>query len=188
MAVDGDKPAAPEMRVVSNNPNPQPTRVPDCSQSTARFEVDSQLASLACNLMRISRGAGQPHRLVSDCINVVAAFRSYYDAFGHFPDVDLLRKTVSFLPEREGWQEGHEEIYAIEQMTSGALQVAASRIGGHRLQERAGEKELLDGVRSYERYREEEQAKYAAKFPATIKLRATAKTKVKKKSIKARDK
>jgi hypothetical protein len=122
-------------------------------------DAGSALATLAANLMRISRGAGKPADVAVQAAEVVIIVREYEALTGHGVPVGAVSDALSVRPAYE-WtmqfpDDERERIRATEQMIAGALQVAASRLVGQKTQERAGDDELYRGVSRLRELQEE---------------------------------
>lgn len=113
-------------------------------------KVEPALQNLAANLMRVARGAGDPHRLVWQMTMAIAAFDNYAAEKGHSPSADTLHRLLS-IPRPSRPAADHDERVLdsrIDAVVSGALQVAASRLLGQASQEAAGTKEILNAARA----------------------------------------
>ncbi|WP_145925960.1 hypothetical protein [Shinella sp. HZN7] len=127
-----------------------------------RAEVDLQwpLKELAANLIRVVRGAGKPYELGRQCADVVKAYHDYRDRVGEWPSSYSVGEILSIRhrENRAATDRAMEWEDAVQQMIAGGLQAAASQLLGQLTQERAGEREIFDGLRIIERQREENRA------------------------------
>ena len=108
---------------------------------------------MSANLLRVIRGAGRPESIVHDAQNTVdtftdAALASPNRAYPAYAAGNALRDAVQL-----DQQFNKPKDDAIECIVRGALQIAASRLVGQRTQERAGMRELLDGIRELNKCR-----------------------------------
>lgn len=110
-----------------------------------------EMAAIAfANIMRVARGAGKPHRLVHDAVDMVGAFNAYFELAGHYPGEHVAYEIRHLLWARScdrEWSDG------IDEMSRGALQVVASRLIGQLTQETRGEHELISGLTVIEKIR-----------------------------------
>jgi hypothetical protein len=171
--MEDEKKPGSHLRLAAHNPQMSRERV------FAEQGVRRALKELAANLMRVSRGAGKPYAIAEQCVDVVTSFRAYHEAFGSWPaDHDVAAILDSSSPQSRDFSLPHDERqFTIDLMVSGALRLAAARLLSQKLQESHGEKELLEGVRAYEREREERRQKWQAQFAAqNAKLRVRLET------------
>lgn len=149
------------VRLVANNTEA------DIARDRATAAVSWKLRNLTANLLRVVRGAGKPHEIAEQAGELVLAVAAYQKAFGHWPPSWELSEMLSIDQPQEGLArlEGHEwsRAHAEHTIVRGALQIAASRLIGQSTQERAGESEMLDGVRSLEAAREEMRREFASR-------------------------
>lgn len=132
-------------------------------QDRARGQIRRPLRELAANVIRVVRGAGRSYEIAEQCVAVIEAYRNYFDKVGSWPtaweidqalDIERRYETTSY---DDAWK--HE--MARETILRGSLQVAASRLVGQNTQERRGQSELMEGVNSIVRIREEERMRFA---------------------------
>jgi hypothetical protein len=137
-------------------------------KSWARHEIEWPLRELAANIMRVSRGAGDPIKVMLQCLAVVEGARSYHDKCGDWPDATDVTDALDFHdPRLRDYTRTYDERRSsIEDIVEGALRLAAGRIVGQKLQEDHGEKDLLAAIRRLEEYRAEQKAKWAAEAKA----------------------
>lgn len=121
------------MDLVSNN---APREI---EASRAEEEARFLLRQLTANLMRVTRGSGNPWLILDHVLELANAATRYYELTNRWPDLgDVLSvddpRCVN--PERP-------ENHATDAMLRGALQMVASRLLGQKAQEAAGSSELL---------------------------------------------
>ena len=158
---DDDIPKENPVRPVASNAEA------DRARDWATSDVSRTLRALTANLLRAVRGAGKPHEIAEQAGEFVQAVVAYQKAFGHWPPSWEMSKMLSSGQPQEmlARLEGHEwsRAHAEQTIVRGALQVTASRLIGQSTQERAGENEMLDGVRSLEAAREEMHREFASR-------------------------
>lgn len=135
------------MRVVAENSEV------DMAKRQARDDLEWPMVQLAANMLRVVRGAGEPQSLPRQMVSVIKAVSAYHDVFGFYPSADELSAPINvrLMLERrdtDGWSGG------VDKIVQGALQVAASQIVGQATQESLGEREIMDGMRRIEVWRE----------------------------------
>lgn len=137
-------------------------------KARARYEIDWPLRKLAANIMRVSRGAGEPYSVIQQCIEVVKGAQAFCDKCGDWPDDNEVREALDFHDPRlrDYTRQYDERSSAIEDIVEGALRLAAARLLRQDLQERHGEKDLLEGIRRLEHYHAEIRAKWEAERKA----------------------
>ena len=122
---------------------------PEIVEHAALRRINSRLAELTANLMRVARGAGKPYELEKQTGALFEAFERYRGAVGHgVPSDDLAcrLRVRKDLFDRELSDRDYELDAADEAMVAGALQVAASRLAGQRTQERRGESDMHEAA------------------------------------------
>jgi hypothetical protein len=134
-------PPSGPMRVVSEN---SPA---DLAKNAAMQKVDRSLRELAANLMRVARGSGNAREMPQQAQDFIDAVVAYQDAAGRDPPpgamAEVLRVSIE-LEARQHWSDARTHMYHAEHdVLRGALQLAASRLLGQRLQDRAGESLML---------------------------------------------
>lgn len=176
----------PKLRVVAANSQSQ------IETEYARDRLDYSLRNLAANVIRIVRGAGKSHELLSQCMDVIEAAEEYHSAASHLPTARELEAMLSITRPREDgdyfWRQRQD---AVEQMISGSLRVAAGRLLQQSLQEDHGDKQLNDGFRYLEqlhaeRRKEREDVERAARAAARAKPRSKSKAKNSRPTTKAK--
>ena len=132
-------------------------------QEWARGQLRRPLRELAANIIRVVRGAGRSYEIAEQCVAVIEAHRNYFDKVGSWPtawEVDQalgIERRYETTSYDDAWK--HE--MARETILRGALQVAASRLVGQNTQEHRGRSELMEGVNSIVRIREEDRMRFA---------------------------
>jgi hypothetical protein len=141
----------PPFRVVSEQSEA------DIAKSRSRDGLDYPLRALAANIIRIVRGAGQPHYLIHHLAEVRKAFDAYQVAHGHVPPGHEVQSVLSYKDEWDRAYPGiasgraddldYELEHADRQMVRGALQLVASLlIDETHLQQDHGEQQLHRGA------------------------------------------
>ena len=172
-----DEPDPPKPRVVVENDGAA------FRANWAKRGIHFPLRDLAANLMRITRGAGKPHDVGSQCSAVLEAFTKYRKEVGSWPSnyeileaLELDRPSDSLGDEALEWETG------IRTMVHGSLQIAASQLLGQKPQKAAGEHELFEGLRPIEERRARNRQQYLAVTSAPVR-RARRKSQTKKPSL-----
>ncbi|TIQ35967.1 MAG: hypothetical protein E5X48_11115 [Mesorhizobium sp.] len=171
MADDGEK--RPHIRLAAENDRKS------VDKARARYEIEWPLRRLAANIMRVSRGAGEPYSVIQQCIDVVKGAQAFCDKCGDWPDDNEVREALDFHdPRLRDYTKPHDErSSAIEDIVEGALRLAAGRLLRQDLQERHGEKDLLEGIRRLDHYHAEIRAKWEAERRARAPSRTAPKRK-----------
>lgn len=117
------------------------------------------LRELTANLLRIVRGAGKPHDIVTHLDAVVETIARYRDIVGRWPLPDQISEALSIERDEE-WQQRLmgprlDRFYAEQQIIRGVLQHVAGRLLGQTTHQSVGENELYDGIRALEEARKE---------------------------------
>ena len=116
------------------------------------------LQDTTSNLMRIVRGAGNPHMLIQQLQRLLGAFEQYREVAGPIP-ADRISAILSMERERDPRDNVNDfelaQIEAEQQVIRGALQFAASRLVGQLTHQAKGKEEMYDGIREIERVRAE---------------------------------
>jgi hypothetical protein len=151
----------------------------------AKRKLDHALVELAANLMRVVRGAGRPEAIVDNCACVVTAALSYQDVTKRYPSPNDIASSLRLehepITDYESFWGGKQ--FAIRDMISGSLQVAASTLIGQRLQIDQGEKEMDRAFREMERLLEDlRQKRDEEAKAAVIKPKPASRKKPKPKS------
>ena len=141
-------------------------------------EATSALVELTANLMRITRGAGNPSRLLAQTLSFLEPAAAYYR---DHPDAALdfeLTKALRSVFE-EGAPPSQSEEAALRKdaenlMLLGALQIIASRLLGQKAQERAGETQMSQGYRELRELRDEMRRRARAQLTAHGRGQAAA--------------
>ena len=157
-----DESDRPKLTVVADNPRPKR------DERMVQQFFDNALLQLAANIIRVARGAGKPHEIILQCNEVVKTAIDFRDKTGDMPAnysvSNTLRLREEELTEYESFNS--QRRLAMEQMMSGALQVAASRMLGQRLQVDQGEKEMQSAYRDLENLYEERRKQREAELRA----------------------
>jgi hypothetical protein len=107
--------------------------------------VRRALRDLTANLLRVTRGAGQPGLIGRQAITLLDALAECQRETGFLPDLGgFLTEPVMRLD-----FDSSDRRVAQTEIIGGALQIAASRLLGQLTQERRGEQELRDGLRRW---------------------------------------
>jgi hypothetical protein len=143
----------------------------------ARSEFSWAIRDCAANVLRIIRGAGKPYELMRQMQKSLSAAVAFQEVHGYWPqdvianDLRLEDETENYRARvREGtleqstfdrWSEDgtFERMDAKHTVYRAALQIVASQLIGQNVQETAGDREFHDGLRAYERTREERRAR-----------------------------
>lgn len=126
------------------------------AKEDAKDDFDRAIRALAINILRITRGAGKPYDVGHQVGTLAEAMRAHWDAFSYWPDEADFQRALSYEDEREAeYGPRQQRADALETIMRGSLQVVASRLAGQQMQIRAGEAELLDGLREYDIWRSE---------------------------------
>lgn len=132
-------------------------------------KVGGRLRDLTANLLRVTHGAGMPRRIVGQTSAVLGAMIEYREAVGRFPanelasELDIDNDNDAGLPKRSGAEHSIEK-NARQAILRGAMQVVASRLLGQRMQEVAGDREMLDGIRDLKKAREHRRKRRRAEL------------------------
>lgn len=132
-------------------------------QEWARGQIRRPLRELAANVIRVVRGAGRSYEIAEQCVAVIEAYRTYFDKVGSWPTAWEVDQALAIAREWEAqvYDDAWERDVAREGIVRGALQVAASRLVGQNTQENRGRSELMEGVNSIIRIREEAKMRLA---------------------------
>jgi len=139
------------MKVVSENSEAELAR------REATLKMRWVLRELAANLMRITRGAGEPWevgRQTQELVNTLVAHR---EACGHMPGSEEIAAALAI--EERNWAQGvsdaaSEMLDAGDTIVRGCLQIAASHLLGQNTQLAAARDEMHEGIRYLEEIRE----------------------------------
>jgi hypothetical protein len=170
----------PKLKIVSSQ-----NEVPDTNHARDRclWHVEYYTRELAANMIRVIRGAGRPHLLLDQLLEL-------HNAIADAPPGLTVGEVVEAILEALG--DGlktprgpfADEVEAIQ---AGALRSVAGRIVRQPLQEAAGDRDLWDAFYQLERAREESRKKYLAaqnSLPKARKARAALARKIVAKSPK----
>lgn len=117
--------------------------------------VEDTLRALTTNLMRISRGAGEPYNLGRQLTECVSALRRYAQERGELPSNSQFQAMLDF---RRTSKDQAPQERATTDIIRASLRVAAAELQGNRLQRDAGERDLYQAIR----WLNEERAERAA--------------------------
>jgi hypothetical protein len=124
----------------------------------ARTELAWETREMTANLLRVIRGAGKPHLLPQQIINLGGAILEIHKEVRAWAIWSAMEDTLqSAAPDRYGEPEHDAHIGTIAR---GSLQFLASRLVYQQAQRAAGEREIAEGIRELERYREEQRANF----------------------------
>lgn len=157
------------MKVVATN------SAADLAREHAMLDVQSALAELAANLLRVIRGAGKPYMLPRNAADFLKAVVAYNEITGPIPFegrvLDALDIGYDLDARLEMSPDNQERTLAEEQIVQGALQIAASQILGQKTQERAGSSEMHAGIRDLEALRRRQRLAREAELQPKKPLR-----------------
>jgi hypothetical protein len=141
----------------------------------AQSDFSWAIRDCAANMLRIIRGAGKPHELMRQMQKALNASEKFREVHGYWPQ-DVIANALCLEDEfekhrarvHEGtldqgaldrwWKDGtFERMTAEHTIYRGALQIVASQLIGQSTQQAAGDRELHDGLRNYERAREDQR-------------------------------
>ncbi|NOJ40801.1 hypothetical protein [Bradyrhizobium australiense] len=144
----------------------------------AKHELSGALREVAANMVRIVRGAGKPHELLIQMKAVIDSAIKFRDLHGYWPN-DVIANALQLTDEMQDcldrgragtldqahidrwWKDGtFDKMMAEHTMYKGVLQIVASGLIGQNTQQRAGESEFHDGLRRFERIREEQLRRF----------------------------
>lgn len=161
------------MKIVSS------TSDEEIAQQRATENLNHPLRTLAANLLRIVRGAGRPSELGRQMSDVIDRYIAYREAVGHWPPsetiLEILRVSrtdnldawvASFRPgideasiDRSLKDGTYDRARADDEIVRAALQIAASKLVGQRLQEATGHNDLSGAIRALEAAQRKRQSK-----------------------------
>jgi hypothetical protein len=110
------------------------------------------LADLTANLMRISRGHGDPLRLPRQLAEAMDALAQYQSANGTGLSSTEVHQMLRFLRAPDAGPPGAPTTtreHLLEEMISASVQVAASRLSGSKRVEGKASIEMLSVLRAY---------------------------------------
>ncbi|MBG6209267.1 hypothetical protein IWQ49_003938 [Labrenzia sp. EL_126] len=141
--------------VVENDPN-------EIQRIYRLRQIERSLVDLAANLLRVCRGAGKPRELGLNCAAVIEAYEDFREDVGRYPNADEVACALSFSLNDERSEQDDllgEKLYALDDIVRGSLQLIASQYLNQRPQRIAGERQINEGVRGLESYRQKQQEK-----------------------------
>ncbi|GKX35283.1 MAG: hypothetical protein MnENMB40S_29010 [Rhizobiaceae bacterium MnEN-MB40S] len=182
MARDDENPDS-HLTVVSEN------SAQAINKERAQHKLDRPLRNLAANIMRVSRGAGEPYEIVHQCVDFLQKVQEYQDKIGRLPDPEFLSSTLSCdSGDKYDWNDPYSlKAEGLEIAICGALRVTAARLLRQKLQESHGDKELMQGINQVLEYREKVRAEREEQLKAERRAaRAISKGKTKQKAPRKR--
>lgn len=168
------------MRIVADNSEA------DLARLRAEEEFEAALSGLTANLLRIVRGAGKGYEVASDAVRLVAAMEGFRTAFGHWPEDDRFSSVLAVRDTDRFYEDGQGRHDAIETIVSGSLRLAAARLLGQKLQISAGEREVEEGLRTYDAWLQERRKAWATEQRALRPVILGTKRQAKKAPVKAK--
>jgi len=109
----------------------------------AQHDFDHKLIELAANIIRVVRGAGRPYDVIVQCDEVVKAAVEVRDKSKRLPSQESVASALRLKHEEIDYSKPWADRESARQdMVSGALQIAASRLLGQPLQIAQGEREM----------------------------------------------
>jgi hypothetical protein len=122
------------------------------------------LRDLTANLLRITRGAGNPNLLVrqmDECLNALAAYAKEHGSLPPPPAIqEILDPDATYRAERGLTREETEREMALRQIRRGALQAVAAMLLGHHMQYSGGERSIYDGIHAMDEFTAKQRALY----------------------------
>ena len=106
--------------------------------------AEDNLRKLAVNIIRVVRGAGEPHNIVLQSVNFLAAVKESYDA-GTPVALSAMTEALRSTPSA-----GDEFERATDLIINASLRIAAARLAGSDLQHSAGMNDLFGAIRMME--------------------------------------
>lgn len=133
------------MRVVSENSEA------DLAKRVALEDVRWALRELVANGMRVTRGAGKPYLLIGQADGFLQAVERYREVTSLHPSDYELARALDIgraeIGSRGEYRPLSDSEHAFDRMMRGGLQMAASMLLFQNTQQRAGETELVAGIR-----------------------------------------
>lgn len=129
----------PHLRIVSERSSRE------IQQERRLADLRWRLVSLTANLLRVTRGAGRPWEVMTQCIETARAYQAYLEEVGCLPSSFEVAEILRFNRE---WGEFSSEAdidYGRSMMVAGALQFVASSLLDQRTQVAAGRREMAEG-------------------------------------------
>ncbi len=172
-----DDPEKPRLTVVAESTRAQ------IDEKWAQRDFDRTLIELAANIIRVVRGAGRPHEVILQCDEVVKAALEFRDKSKRLPSQESVASALRLRHEEIDYSKPWADRESARQdMVSGALQIAASRLLGQHLQVKQGEREMNGAHMQLVRISEELRAEREAEARAA-RARATPTGKPTKKKV-----
>lgn len=126
----------------------------EAAREMALERIEWTIRDLAANIMRVTRGAGQPEALPRQAAEFVRAVTDHKDAAGTFPLADAYVKALDIREDDPRFR-ADPHYYGQQSIIRGSLQMVASDLLGQRTQEAAGETEMYRGIIMIEEARAE---------------------------------
>jgi hypothetical protein len=123
--------------------------------------LEDALHQLTANLLRVVRGAGNPHQIGPDATACTDAMITYRNAYGLWPASDVLAEIVHFKGELAQYRTDRSQrdvasqeadtrrMAAKHEICRGVLQIIASDLLGQIPQRAAGESEFRQGINKF---------------------------------------
>ena len=108
------------------------------------WEAQDNLRKLAVNIIRVVRGAGEPHNIVLQTVNFLTAVKETHEA-GTPVALSALTEVLRRAPPA-----GDEFERTTDRIINASLRIAAARLGGSDLQHSAGMNDLFNAIRTME--------------------------------------
>jgi hypothetical protein len=170
------------VKVVSETPEADLERArKERERADALHGVQCALVDLTANLLRVVRGAGKSYAIPRDAIELFGKIRVYTELTNELPHGYDLEQVLS-MRRAEDWETLEEEIRkwdpvkeAEASIVAGSLQIAASRLLGQHTQERAGCREMLEGIEELREARKAEAAKPQKSIAEALEMLKTKK-------------
>lgn len=128
----------------------------ELARRRAAEDIIWPLRELACNLMRVARGAGKPQDVGKHAAAVVDSFEKYAAVSKLWPSPHEIATALTVDSSDDGLSDRpYDELdQALTTMMLGGLQMAASELLGQLSQKSAGRSQLFEGLQRAEKIRE----------------------------------
>jgi hypothetical protein len=128
-------------------------------------QVNHDLRQVVVNVMRTMRGAGKPYEIFDQVVSLADTMLRCHQYFGYPHDYDAFRRSTQLCYFGDEDCESDKAWWAWQRaVVSGSLRLLAARMAGNNYQSSqlsAGEYDMLDGMRTWQKF-EEEEARYLA--------------------------
>jgi hypothetical protein len=142
----------------------------ELEKSRAKNELAWAVRELAANLLRVIRGAGRPHVLPQQIINLGEAILETHKSARAWAIWSAMEDTLqSGIPH---WGDEPDADAYESTIAKGALQLVASHLLHQHAQEAAGGREISDGIKEAEEMRERMRRRWEAERPDVALIRA----------------